>query len=323
MTNPPRVCGIFAAKRQTSAIGITSLNTSAIASRPPSRQLVGIGYLLLSGLGVVFLPTTAKLAYEADSNVMTVAFARGIVSTLLLLLVVLLLRQSLRLPRNMLGPSLVAGIAGAVFVYGVYGAILTINISLALLILYLYPMVLATWSHLTGSSRLAPLQWLWGLLAMLGLALILGLRFDQISPVGVALALMAMLATVVITLTNVRVTEVSGSLVANFYMSLWSFLIFAAALALFGDFRPPQTTLGWGGLIGNGIAYCVSWVAFFAGARILGAARASMITLVEPPLAALFAWFIFGETFTPLQWAGFALVLLALLLFETAARRPA
>ncbi len=285
--------------------------------------MAGIGYLLLSGLGVVFLPTTAKLAYEADSNVMTVAFARGIVSTLLLLLVVLLLRQSLRLRRDLLLPSLVAGIAGAVFVYGVYGAILTINISLALLILYLYPMVLATWSHLAGSIRLAPAQWLWGLVAILGLALILGVRVDQISPVGVALALMAMLATVVITLTNVRVTEVSGSLVANFYMSLWSFLVFAAGLALFGDFRLPQTTLGWTGLIGNGVAYCVSWVAFFAGARILGAARASMITLVEPPLAALFAWFIFGETFTPLQWAGFALVLLALLLFEKSARRSA
>ncbi len=285
--------------------------------------MVGIGYLLLSGLGVVFLPTTAKLAYEADSNVMTVAFARGIVSTLLLALVVLLLRQSLRLPRELLGTSLVAGIAGAVFVYGVYGAILTINISLALLILYLYPMVLATWSHLCGSIRLAPAQWLWGLVAILGLGLILGVRFEQISPVGVSLALMAMLATVVITLTNVRVTEHRGSLVANFYMSLWSFLIFAAGLALFGDFRLPQSSLGMGGLIGNGIAYCVSWVAFFAGARILGAARASMITLVEPLLAALFAWFIFGETFSPLQWAGFGLVLLALLLFEKAARRPA
>ncbi len=301
---------------------VPELNVIAAPATAP-RPLAGIAYILLSGLGVVFLPTTAKLAYEADSNVMTVAFARGIVSTLLLALVVLLLRQSLRLPREMLGPSLVAGIAGAVFVYGVYGAIVTINISLALLILYLYPMVLATWSHLSGRIRLAPAQWLWGLLAILGLTLILGVRFEQISATGVALALMAMLATVVVTLTNVRVTEVSGSLVANFYMSLWSFLIFAAGIALFGDFRLPQSTLGWSGLIGNGVAYCVSWVAFFAGARILGAARASMITLIEPPLAALFAWFIFGETFTPLQWAGFALVLVALLLFEKAARRPA
>jgi len=66
----------------------------------------------------------------------------------------------------------------------------------------------------------------------------------------------------------------------------------------------------------NGVAYCVAWVAFFAGARILGATRASMLTLVEPPGAALGAWLLFGETYTPLQWAGFFVVLAALFLFE-------
>ena len=290
---------------------------------PASRQLTGIGYILLSATGVVFLPTTAKLAYEAGSNVTTVAFTRGIVSTLLLAVVILLLRESLRLPRRLLWHSLAAGLFGAVFVYGVYGAILTINISLALLILYLFPIVLAAWNHLTGSTRLAPAQWLWGLLAILGLALILAVRFEQISLIGVCLALLAMFATVVITLTTVRVAQQCGSLLANFYMSLWSLAIFAAGLALFGEFRLPQTTTGLTALGGNGVAYCVSWVAFFAGARILGASRASMLTLAEPPLAALFAWFIFGESFTPLQWAGFVLVLLALLLFEKSARRYA
>ncbi len=52
----------------------------------------------------------------------------------------------------------------------------------------------------------------------------------------------------------------------------------------------------------------VAWVAFFSGARILGATRASMLTLV--------AWLIFGETFSALQWVGFATVLLSLLMFE-------
>jgi drug/metabolite transporter (DMT)-like permease len=60
----------------------------------------------------------------------------------------------------------------------------------------------------------------------------------------------------------------------------------------------------------------VAWVAFVPGARILGAIRASMLTLVEPPTAALVAWLIFGETFNALQWVGFATVLLSLLMFE-------
>ena len=94
-------------------------------------------------------------------------------------------------------------------------------------------------------------------------------------------------------------------------------------LFVIGDFREPQTALGWASLGGNGIAYCVTWVAFFAGARILGAGRASMISLSEPALAALFAWFVFGENYTPAQWAGFALVLVSIIRFEKSTRPAA
>jgi drug/metabolite transporter (DMT)-like permease len=45
-----------------------------------------------------------------------------------------------------------------------------------------------------------------------------------------------------------------------------------------------------------------------------------MITLIEPPTAALVAWLVFGETFTELQWLGFAIVLGSLLMFEILAR---
>lgn len=277
---------------------------------------MGYVYMALSATGVIFLPTTAKFALQGGSDVLSVAFARGIVATLILLLVTLMLGLNLRLPRRQLLPSIVVGIAAALFVYGIYRAILTINISLALLILFLYPLVIATWEHVSGAARIRSAQWIWGFSALAGLVMILGVRFDQISFVGVTMAGLAMFASVVITLVNVRIVNTTGSLIANLYMSLWTLLLFGAAILVFGQFSPPKTTLGWSGMLGNGVAYCVSWVAFFAGASILGATRASMITLFEPVLAALVAWLIFGETFSPLQWAGFALVLASLFMFE-------
>lgn len=286
-----------------------------------SRDTLGIAFILLSGTGVVLLPTTAKLAFESGSNLLTVALARGLIATAILFAVALLAGRQLRLPRDLFRSSLVVGLAGAAFVFGMFGAILSIQISLAILILYLFPIVLALYQHLTGVTRLQPMQWLWGLVALTGLAIILGVRFEQVSFTGVGLALLAMLSSVVITLENVKVTARTGSLVSNLYMSLWTLGIFAIALLLFGEILQPQTTTGWAGLFGNGIAYCVSWVAFFAGASILGATRASMITLVEPLLAALFAWLIFSETLAPLQWVGFAIVLIALGLFEKQARK--
>lgn len=306
-------------------INSVTLRTPELASHSSakpllSRDTIGIAYLLLSGTGVVFLPTTAKIAYESGSDVLTVAFTRGIFATLLLTMIALLMGLTLRLPRSLYLHSLIVGIAGALFVYGIFGAIITINISLAILILYLYPMVLATYGHFFGSTPLRSAQWLWGLVTCLGLVSIVGLKFSQISMIGISLAMLAMFASVVITLVNVKVADIMGSLVSNIYMSLWGAVLFGLALLAFGEFLQPQTTIGWIGLTGNGFAYCVSWVAFFAGARILGATRAAMITLIEPPMAALFAWLIFGETFTLPQWFGFAVVLASLFMFEKLAR---
>jgi drug/metabolite transporter (DMT)-like permease len=237
--------------------------------------------------------------------------------------VVACMRLSFRLPRELWRSSLVAGIGQAFFVFGVLAAITSINISLALLILYLYPIVLAIHQHRQGVSRFHSTQWLSAFVVIAGLALILGLRFEQINLSGILLALMAMLATVVITISNHRVTATVGSLVSNFHMSLWSLFIFSLLLLLVGEYAEPQTTFGWIALGGNGVAYCVAWVAFFAGARILGATRASMLTLVEPPAAAFGAWFLFGETYTALQWAGFFVVLAALFAFEKQAQPAA
>ena len=76
-------------------------------------------------------------------------------------------------------------------------------------------------------------------------------------------------------------------------------------------------------LAGLGVAYCIAWVAFFAGARILGATGASMLSPVEPPAAALGAWLLFGETNSSVQWCGFFVVLAAIFMFEKLSYSPA
>ena len=275
---------------------------------------------MLSGMGVVFLPITAKLALESGSDVYTVAFIRGIIATIILFAIVLTLKINLRLPRKLWVPSLIVGICGVLFIYGMVSAIVLINISLAMLIVYLYPIGVAIIEHFRGTTRLNIGQWLCALVVCTGLALILGVKFDQISFLGVALAALAMLASIAITLVNGKIVETQGSLSANLHMCVWGLLAFGVVISLSGEFYQPQTNIGWVGLLGSGVVYCIAWVGFFAGARILGATRASMITLLEPVFAALIAWMIFDETFTPPQWLGFFVVLAALAMFEVLAR---
>ncbi len=56
----------------------------------------------LSATGVVFLPTTARLAFEAGSKVRPVAVTRGVIATPILFVAALLVGRTPRLPRALL-----------------------------------------------------------------------------------------------------------------------------------------------------------------------------------------------------------------------------
>ena len=56
------------------------MTARASAIHPPQRDAVGVAFVLLSGLGVVFLPTISRFAYLDRSNVNTVALARDLIA---------------------------------------------------------------------------------------------------------------------------------------------------------------------------------------------------------------------------------------------------
>jgi drug/metabolite transporter (DMT)-like permease len=55
---------------------------------------------------------------------------------------------------------------------------------------------------------------------------------------------------------------------------------------------------------------------FFEACRIIGVTRASILTLVDPLLAALIAIIFLDQFLTGTEWAGCIIILMALVLFE-------
>ncbi len=85
----------------------------------------------------------------------------------------------------------------------------------------------------------------------------------------------------------------------------------AALLLPFVEFHP-KTMYAWGMLIG--MATVTSYGAFnayYAGLKRLEATHASIIATFEPVIAAVFAYFLFGETFSLPGYVGSCLILVA------------
>ncbi|WP_009970303.1 DMT family transporter, partial [Burkholderia pseudomallei] len=76
----------------------------------------------------------------------------------------------------------------------------------------------------------------------------------------------------------------------------------------------PRAAAGWAALVAIALVSTVAaMLAFFAGLARLGAARTSMLSTLEPVVTVALAAALFGETLTPLQWAGGVAILAAVL----------
>jgi drug/metabolite transporter (DMT)-like permease len=78
---------------------------------------------------------------------------------------------------------------------------------------------------------------------------------------------------------------------------------------LFGTLALPTTELAWMGFTGVAVASTAGTLTFLCGMAYFGAARAAMISNLEPVLGVLFAITVLGECVTPLQGTGITLVL--------------
>jgi drug/metabolite transporter (DMT)-like permease len=66
------------------------------------------------------------------------------------------------------------------------------------------------------------------------------------------------------------------------------------------------------------ISTAIAILTFYAGARRIGAAQASLVSTIEPVWTIALAAILLGQTLTPIQLAGGVLVILGVLIAQTA-----
>ena len=96
--------------------------------------------------------------------------------------------------------------------------------------------------------------------------------------------------------------------------------VYAVLLLASGGSLAPAAVPGsvWPALLGLGlVATAIAIQTFYAGVKRVGGARASLISTVEPVYTVALAVILFGESLTPMQIVGGALVIFAVILAET------
>ena len=276
----------------------------------------GILLIAISSLVIAFVPSFAKLAYEGGATPSAVVAARYPVSFVVLIAIGLISGTRIWPVRSTLRHSFIAGAFALVVGFGFMGSVAYIDVSLAILIFYLHPVFIGIYGHVVGSHRFDRVKMAGALIAIFGLALALAVNLDRLDPIGLSLAFMGAVGATVMILVNSRTTVEIGVIRANLQMTVFAGILTALVVPVVGSFQLPQTGLGWFSLVGAAAGITVGFLLFFAAVPTLGATRATLISILEPVFSVIVALILIGETLTPVQWIGVALVVGGLFAIE-------
>lgn len=294
--------------------------------------------------------------YEAGMDALVVLSWRFATAALLswaYLLAFRRTRAALRsLPRRRIGVLLLLGVLYVGNSYSYIASLEVVSISLVSIITYLYPAIVAVMAVRLVRRLEGRRAWLALGISMLGVALAVGgIPEGALPPLwGLALAFAnpVIYATWIIFQARLAgdrpvrqrapsaegeepallippgdaetVSDIPDPAAAAAIMTTATAAVYVVLASASGASLSPAAVPGqaWLPLLGLGlVATAIAIQTFYAGVKRVGAARASLISTVEPVYTIVLAMILFGERLTGIQVIGGLLVLFAVLLAET------
>ncbi|MFA9420939.1 MAG: EamA family transporter [Gammaproteobacteria bacterium] len=272
-----------------------------------SNIRAGVIFALLTATGLGAITTQAKIIYADGGNAMTVMFTRFLISTLVFGLLLAFKRQSFQVDRQLRLPVIAVGFvwSGAMICYLL--SVESISVSVAVLLLYSYPLLVLIYSILSGQLSASPLLVLVFFIAFLGLYLALSGGEVKLGATGLVLALLAGLGAAFTFIKGAQVAPRLSPLLLTFWINAIGLLMIMPLV--YTQFSLPASTTGLVSLGAATLFYIIAILCQFQALARLRAATAAFILNLEPVVSILLASIILKEQLSNLQWLGVILVI--------------
>ncbi len=303
------------------------------------RRLAGVLLAAVAACGYGTGPLFAKSVYATGMDWLGLIFWRFLIGALVLWTVVLLVRSTRAGLRALPWRRALAALGlGAFFVANAgsyYAGLQWISASLASLIIYIYPALVAVLSIRWGQGLQGRRPWLALAVVLVGVAMTVGGVETRAEPIGIALLIVSPCCYATYILLSARFAGERRGVTAHDRVGtegavppvvvaavmlvgtsgLTTVLAAAAGKPMLPWLVPPEA---WFGLIGIGVvSTALAISAIYAGAARIGAANAALVCTVEPVWTISLAMAFFGESLAPVQILGGALILAGVFIAQT------
>ena len=284
------------------------------------REREGLLLCVVAAAGFGAMPIFAKQAYDAGLGVTPLLAMRFAMAAAMLWTLIALRRRPLGSLRG-LAAGAGLGLVGFAAQAGLlFGALERIDAGLASLLLYAYP-ALVTVGAIALRRASASRRRLGALaLASSGVVLVLvGGGTSALDPLGAGMAFAAAVVYSGYILASERVAARTPAVPFAASVATGAGITFGIAALLQGGIDASGEAVMWASILASA-STVLPIVAFTAGILRVGPSTASIASTVEPPFTVALAWVVFGETLGPIQLAGGALVLSAVVLLQLRSR---
>jgi drug/metabolite transporter (DMT)-like permease len=263
---------------------------------------------------------SARFAFNDGVSVTTAVIFRSGVTALIITLLLISQRASLRVQGRALAFMPIIGSLVAIQSYSLYSAVARLPVVLALLAFNTYPLWAAFWARIIYRHRAEKFVLRAMPVILFGLALALDVfgaasglgasaHWQQIG-IGVAFATTAAATfALAMVLTQHEALVVDGRVRTAFTLGMVLILTSIFALST-GDWSMPKSAIGWWGLAGLTVLYGTAFTLMFSLLPRLGVVGNSAIMNIEPVFALALAWLLLDQAIAPVQVLG-ALIVVA------------
>lgn len=276
-----------------------------------SKKRLGIVAIIVSAMGFCVYPILGKFVFAGGASLPTVLFVRF--SSAALVFWALFFWKNGR-PRIRLKTWLILLAMGGMGYAGMAGLYLWsvrfIPASLASLVFYSFPLLVTLISILTHQEIISGIKLLGLASSSLGLMLVLGLNYGVASLMGLWIAFCAAAVHSLNVIVGNRMLKSMTPLLSTAGITSGAALTYGL-IALPSGFTWQLSLTTWLGIAGISIfSTIIAMLAFYKGMQLVGASTASILSMLEPVMTGVLAYFFLGERLTLLQGLGGGLVIL-------------
>lgn len=295
---------------------------------------MGYLYALLASLLFGLNGSTTKLIVESGISPAQLTFIR--VTTIAVLSGVILAftnRQAFRISRRQLLVMVFLGIAGVALIQWFYAlAISLLPVGIALMFEYSGILLVAIAARFLFKERVKPRIWVAIAAVLIGMAIVAQVWASSLNGLGVVFGVLAALCLAVYFVVGERQVTTSSPLAVSFWSMLFAsgfWLVFSSWWTIDPGILDQPISLGgslegisaplWGLLLWNGVfgSFAPYLLSFMALGR-LTATAAGIVSASEVVFAFAFAFLWLGETLNSVQTIGAVLVLVGIVVAQTA-----